>query len=65
MTERCVFELGDEGIVLTEIAPGCDLQTDILEQMAFEPLVAENLREMDARIFADQVMGLRENLYSS
>ncbi len=58
VTERCVFELGEEGLILTEIAPGYDLQTDILDLMGFEPLVASNLQEMDGRIFSDEPMGI-------
>ncbi len=62
VTERCVFELTDAGIVLTEIAPGYDLQRDILELMEFQPKVAGNLREMDARIFTDKPMGIGERM---
>ena len=42
ITERCVFVLTDKGLVLTEIAPGVDLQKDILDQMEFVPHIAEN-----------------------
>ena len=61
VTERCVFELTPDGLALTEIAPGVDLERDILAHMAFRPLIGE-LREMDARIFADEPMGLRTEL---
>ncbi len=47
-----------EGITLTEIAPGIDLERDILAHMAFRPQIAADLREMDRRIFLDQPMGL-------
>ncbi len=43
VTERCVFELKPDGLHLIEIAPGVDLQKDILEQMDFEPIVAPDL----------------------
>lgn len=56
VTERAVFELKEEGLVLTEIAPGVDLEKDILEKMAFRPLISENLKRMDARIFMDEPM---------
>ena len=46
---------------LTEIAPGVDLQRDVLERMDFQPIV-RNLRLMDERIFRPQPMGLREDL---
>ncbi|CAG0958770.1 partial propionate CoA-transferase, partial [Rhodocyclaceae bacterium] len=51
ITERCVFRLGAEGLELTEIAPGVDLQRDILDQMDFAPLVAQDLKVMDSAHF--------------
>lgn len=58
ITERAVFELTEDGLMLTEIAPGMDLQKDILAHMDFEPIISENLKTMDERIFRDEVMGL-------
>lgn len=58
VTERAVFELTKEGVVLTEIAPGVDLDKHILSQMDFKPLISENLKLMDERIFRDEKMGL-------
>lgn len=58
VTERAVFRLTGQGVVLTEIAPGADLERDILAQMEFRPLIAEDLKEMDARIFRAETMGL-------
>lgn len=57
ITERAVLKLTEKGIMLTEIAPGVDLQKDILDQMEFEPLIAEDLKLMDAAIFHDETMG--------
>jgi len=47
ITERCVFRLGPEGLVLTEIAPGVDLQRDILDRLAFPLTIAEDLKPME------------------
>ena len=62
VTERCVFELTAQGIALTEIAPGVDLERDILAQMGFTPLMPEPPKAMDPRIFQEAPMGLRETL---
>ncbi|WP_415034539.1 acyl CoA:acetate/3-ketoacid CoA transferase [Azonexus sp.] len=62
ITERCVFELSADGLVLSEIAPGVDLARDILARMDFVPLMPQPPRLMDARIFAEGLMGLREDL---
>lgn len=58
ITERAVFRLAEDGIELIEIAPGMDLQKDILNKMAFRPLIAEDLKLMDHRIFREEKMGL-------
>jgi propionate CoA-transferase len=62
VTERCVFELAPSGLELIEIAPGVDLERDILSQMGFEPKIREPLEPMDPRIFKDAPMGLREDM---
>ena len=58
VTERCVMKLTPDGIVLTEIAPGIDLQTHILEQSEFPLTVATDLKVMDAGLFAEGNIGL-------
>ena len=59
MTERAVFEMTEQGLVLKEIAPGVDLQKDILDQMDFVPLMPQEPIRMDSRIFKPEVMGLK------
>ena len=56
VTERAVFELQDGRLTLTEIAPGIDLQRDVLAQLAAEVRVAPQLHRMDPRIFHDRRM---------
>lgn len=63
VTERCVFQLKPEGVELIEIAPGIDLEKDILGQMDFQPIV-KNPRLMDERIFKPVPMGLKDDLLS-
>jgi propionate CoA-transferase len=61
VTERCVFELTEAGLELIEVAPGIDIDRDILAHMDFRPVVKDP-RAMDARIFRDEPMGLRDLL---
>ncbi|MBX5435756.1 MAG: acyl CoA:acetate/3-ketoacid CoA transferase [Alicyclobacillaceae bacterium] len=58
VTERAVFELREEGMVLTEVAPGVDIERDILRQMAFRPAIAKDLKVIDARVYRDGPMGI-------
>jgi propionate CoA-transferase len=59
VTERAVFTRNGAGrLELIEIAPGVDVRRDIVSQMAFEPDIASNLKEMDVRIFRPEPMGL-------
>ncbi|TFG93664.1 MAG: acyl CoA:acetate/3-ketoacid CoA transferase [Syntrophobacterales bacterium] len=63
VTERCVFSLTKEGMELTEVAPGIDIEKDILAQMGFKPIVRKP-RLMDERIFRLRPMGLESDLLS-
>ena len=51
-----MFELSADGVVLTEIAPGIDLEADVLAHMGFKPIISDDLRTMDRRIFRDGPM---------
>jgi propionate CoA-transferase len=59
ITERCVFQLTPDGVELVEVAPGIDVERDIVSQMGFKPVIKTPPRLMDARIFRDAPMGLR------
>jgi propionate CoA-transferase len=54
VTERCVFELRKEDLCLIEIAPGVDLDKDILAQMDFEPVICGQLKTMNTEFFEDK-----------
>ncbi|EIW18834.1 MULTISPECIES: acyl CoA:acetate/3-ketoacid CoA transferase [Pelosinus] len=60
ITERAVFRLTSAGMVLTEIAPGINLETDVLAHMDFKPIISPELKTMDYRIFRNEKMGLGE-----
>ncbi|MFC0407027.1 acyl CoA:acetate/3-ketoacid CoA transferase [Roseomonas elaeocarpi] len=60
VTERAVFQLAAEGVVLTELAPGLRLQEDVLDRMDFAPLVSPAVKPMDERLFRPGPMGLRD-----
>jgi propionate CoA-transferase len=64
VTERCVFKLTAEGMRLIEIAPGVDLKRDILDQMAFTPIIGDDPAPMtmDGRIWRPEPMGLIDDL---
>ena len=58
VTERAVFRLGPDGLELTEVAPGVDLDRDVLALMPFRPVIRGTPRTMDPRVFAAEPMGL-------
>jgi propionate CoA-transferase len=62
VTERAVFRLTTQGPELIEIAPGIDLEREVLAKMAFRPAISPHLKTMEACIFNDGPMGLRELL---
>jgi propionate CoA-transferase len=64
VTERCVFALTAEGLELKEVAPGIDIERDILAQMDLKPIMPGEPELMDPRIFRPEPMGLRDDLLS-
>lgn len=61
VTERCVFELTADGLKLVEVAPGVDIDRDVLALMQIQPVI-QDVALMDARIFRDEAMDLRTDL---
>lgn len=61
ITERCVFKLRPNGLELTEVAPGIDIDSDILAHMDFQPII-QRPRTMDRNIFFEDPMHLSEIL---
>jgi propionate CoA-transferase len=62
VTERCVFSLTEEGMVLSEVAPGIDIEKDILALMDFKPVIKGTPQLMDGRIFKPEPMELKKDL---
>jgi propionate CoA-transferase len=62
VTERAVFRLDGPGLALVEVAPGIDVERDILAQMSFRPAISGDLRDMDARLFRPEPMGLGDEI---
>jgi propionate CoA-transferase len=58
ITERAVFMLTGDGVELIEIAPGVDLEKDVLSKMKFKPIIKGQVSLMDPRIFREENMGL-------
>ena len=61
VTERCVFRLRREGLELVEVAPGIDVERDIVAHMRFSPII-NTVRPMDARLFAQEPIDLRARM---
>ena len=59
VTERAMFRMSEEGLVVEEIAPGIDLEKDVLAHMEFEPRISEHLKTMDEKIFSESLMGMK------
>jgi len=62
VTERCVFTLSPEGLELIEVAPGMDIERDILALMDFRPAIPRDPIAMDPRIFREGPMDLRNDM---
>jgi propionate CoA-transferase len=62
VTERAVFRRAADGVELVEVAPGIDVERDILAHMAFRPRIAADCRGMDARLFKPEPMGLDRDI---
>jgi propionate CoA-transferase len=60
VTERAVFGLGPRGVEVLEIAPGCDLERDVLAGMAFRPAISASLRTMPPEVFRPTTLGIRQ-----
>ena len=64
VTERAVFELTSKGLKLLEIAPGLDLEKDILALMEFKPTIADNIKVTNSDIYQDEWGGLSQAIKS-
>jgi len=62
VTERCVFQRTTLGLELIEVAPGIEIERDILKQMRFKPVITREPKPMDDRIFRPESMGLEQLL---
>ena len=62
VTERAVFKLVPDGVMLMEIAKGIDLQKDVLDLMDFKPILCEDLKVIDTDIYNEGSFGLKEKI---
>jgi propionate CoA-transferase len=61
VTERCVFRLTNTGLTLAEVAPGVDIERDILRHLPFRPHIDRPV-DMDGAIFLEKPIGLRDRM---
>jgi len=59
VTERCVLRLAEQGLEVVAVAPGLDLEKDVLSGMEFVPEVSPKLAVMDSALFVEPLLGLR------
>jgi propionate CoA-transferase len=62
ITERAVFALREDGVTLIEVAEGIDVRRDVLDRMAFAPIVPDDVGTIDPRVYAAGPMGLADTL---
>jgi propionate CoA-transferase len=62
VTERAVFRLAEHGLELIELAPGVDLERDVLQRMGFRPAIASTLKPMESRLFLPEKLALARDL---
>jgi acyl CoA:acetate/3-ketoacid CoA transferase len=62
ITERATFRLTHRGLVLEEVAPGIDIDKDIISKMGFQPIVSSAVREMDKKLFQKGKVGMRNEI---
>ncbi|GEM_PF-1572207 len=60
VSERCVLKLGEKGLHLIEIAPGIDMQKDVIDLMDFKPIIETQPKLMNPRIFMDRPMEVKD-----
>ncbi|HXZ44420.1 MAG TPA: hypothetical protein VEH53_06290, partial [archaeon] len=58
ITERAVLTITRDGLLVSEVAPGADVERAVMGQMAFRPKVSPDLKIMDERIFRPELMGI-------
>jgi acyl CoA:acetate/3-ketoacid CoA transferase len=62
VTERAVFRLTEKGISLEEVAPGIDIDKDILSNMEFKPIVTPSIKQIDERLYNEGTIGLADDI---